>query len=1683
MELPRSSGTSSPIAPPANPRGAGRELERDRPAAGPAASRVCSELHIRSPDSVPITPQPLPLRALSVRSHARSGRDARAPASIGCNVVALLLLLASIASGFGATLVPTGATWRWRPGTNEASNPIPAWRQPGFADTQFAPAPAPFWYGDPLPGGTQITGMRDIYRCLFLRRTFTITDLAQVAGLRLGALVDDGFVAWINGTEVLRVGLPGPPGSEVTVATLADNAAEPVAFATYPLPNPSAYLLPGTNVLAVQVFQSNISSSDLGFDAALDSVLADKIPPVVLRTLPAPGETLDRLAGITVTFSEPVTGVVAAHLLVNGIGAASVSALDEATYAFTFAPPAYGPVAIAWNRRQTIVDRAEPPNPFDADGPGATWQYTLVDRTPPYVAGLSPAGGATVRRLESITVAFAESVAGVETSDLLVDGHPATGLTRIAASEYVFTFPQPPTGLVTVAWAAGHGITDEASPPNPFPGGSWTYRLDPDAAEQPPYLSEFLASNTRGLKDETGQYADWIEIHNPSDAPLDLTGWALTDSADNLAKWRFPATNLAARGFLVVFASGQDRRVPGARLHTGFQLAADGEYLALVRPDGITVVDEYAPTFPQQVPDVSFGVAQIPRDNGWEAGPRSVYFTQPTPGAPNLGGSAVPGPLIQDVGHSPQVPREDEDLLVTATVRPSFRPVAAVALRYRIMFGAEAETPMLDDGAHGDGLAGDGLFGATIPASLSTNGQMIRYRVAASDVAGGASRWPLFTQPTASEEYLGTLVEPTNAVSNLPVFHLFVAPGQMNAIDTESGGRVAFFHDGEFYDNVYMELRGNTSAGLRKKNHRLEFNRGHELRHAGPGGRTRKSSLLAEYLDPAYLRQHLCFWFLDRIGVPAPFDYPVRVQMNGQFYQLAFHGDVIGQEQMERMGYDPRGALYKAVGNLTPNFSSTGVFQKLEPDGDPTRTDYLQLANGINESASTAVRRRTVFDLLDVPQVINHLAGARWCAENDDVWANMSLYRDTFGDGLWRCIPFDMNASWGQLYGGSNPLEATVDSTPKATPSTAAPAPKETSTASTTSSSNCPKPARCSSAGKRSILDQMVQPPETPAESRLLETHIRQMAQLIAPEAALDRAQWGNSPWAPGKTFDGGIGDLLNQFVGPRRRHWYVTHSITNTSRPLGITSAHNAGIPLAQPTNAALALAALDFNPASGNQAEEFIALRNDSPLALDLSGWRLDGAIDFTFRPGTVVPSNGVIHLSPDVRQFRARTTGPRGGQGLFVVGPYLGQLSARGESLELRDAQGRSVANFAYPGTPSPAQQFLRVTELMFHPAPLAGNPADPDEFEFLELRNLSPDTPLDLAGVHFAAGVEFAFSGSAVTRLDPGARVLVVANPVAFAARYGTHLPVAGQYLGRLDNSGERLRLLDAAHEEILDFTFDDAWNPSTDGEDFALVVIDENADPDAWSQRSQWRAGSAAGGTPGRPESPAPPPDGTPLIVVQPVSQDLLPGAPLVLTLVLDPTTALPLGIQVLRNGNPFLAGPDPRLAGGPFTWFLSLPGTDASPPWTEFSFLLTNALSPGGVASAPARIAYLPDTDADGLADPWETAAFGSLAADPLADPDADGANNREESVAGTDPTDPRSRMGIEGFSAPPGLLLRFLAVSNRTYTVQFTHGLEAPAWRTLADVPAHATNRTLELADPESPSRRAYRLVTPRQP
>ncbi|MES2709608.1 MAG: chitobiase/beta-hexosaminidase C-terminal domain-containing protein [Verrucomicrobiota bacterium] len=159
-----------------------------------------------------------------------------------------------------------------------------------------------------------------------------------------------------------------------------------------------------------------------------------------------------------------------------------------------------------------------------------------------------------------------------------------------------------------------------------------TVRLGVDEPQLPPVLTEFLADNTRSLKDARGDRADWVEIHNPNAFSISLAGFFLTDSAASPAKWRFPALIVPAEGYLVVFADGQDRLdAVSGEAHTNFSLTRNGEYLALTAKDGVTPLNRFpknwpaVPNPPEQGTDISYG----------NVGNTEGFFAVPTPGAPN----------------------------------------------------------------------------------------------------------------------------------------------------------------------------------------------------------------------------------------------------------------------------------------------------------------------------------------------------------------------------------------------------------------------------------------------------------------------------------------------------------------------------------------------------------------------------------------------------------------------------------------------------------------------------------------------------------------------------------------------------------------------------------------------------------------------------------------------------------------------------------------------------------------------------------------------------------------------------------------------------------------------------------------------------------------------------------------
>ena len=116
-----------------------------------------------------------------------------------------------------------------------------------------------------------------------------------------------------------------------------------------------------------------------------------------------------------------------------------------------------------------------------------------------------------------------------------------------------------------------------------------------------PVINELMASNSGSVRDFEDDSEDWIELYNPFDQAVDLSGLYLSDDSEDLTKWAFPEnTIIPAQGYLLVFASGKDGVYDG-EYHTNFSLSKDGEEVVLTDSDGKTILE--------QLPKI-----EIPRD-------------------------------------------------------------------------------------------------------------------------------------------------------------------------------------------------------------------------------------------------------------------------------------------------------------------------------------------------------------------------------------------------------------------------------------------------------------------------------------------------------------------------------------------------------------------------------------------------------------------------------------------------------------------------------------------------------------------------------------------------------------------------------------------------------------------------------------------------------------------------------------------------------------------------------------------------------------------------------------------------------------------------------------------------------------------------------------------------------------
>lgn len=365
-------------------------------------------------------------------------------------------------------------------------------------------------------------------------------------------------------------------------------------------------------------------------------------------------------------------------------------------------------------------------------------------------------------------------------------------------------------------------------------------------------ISEFMARNVASLADSDRAFPDWIELRNTSGADLSLDGWYLTDTPTNLTRWRLPAQTLSADGPMVIFASGKNRTPWAGPLHTNFKLPGGGSYLALVKPDGITIATEFAPAYPPQFNDVSCGLNPDP------VGPRFLYFERPTPRAANVAGwPSIAGSVTFS---QPGGPITTTTAITLTTAEPDSG----------IWYTVDGSIPTTNSIRYQEPIPVD--------RSLRIRARVFRDGLVPGPVSGTGFTLVSESQRTFSSNLPLLIVDTHGRTigegSRAPCYVTVIEPGAV---------RSAWNSPVSLHTRGGIEIRGSSSTQFPKHSYGLELD--------GEDGADRAEGLLglpkesdwvlyAPYTDKTLIRDVLAYELSNRIGRYAPRTRFVEVYVN-----------------------------------------------------------------------------------------------------------------------------------------------------------------------------------------------------------------------------------------------------------------------------------------------------------------------------------------------------------------------------------------------------------------------------------------------------------------------------------------------------------------------------------------------------------------------------------------------------------------------------------------------------------------------------------------------------------------------------------------------------------------------------------------------------------------------------------
>jgi hypothetical protein len=1173
-------------------------------------------------------------------------------------------------------------------------------------------------------------------------------------------------------------------------------------------------------------------------------------PPFVQSSLPAAGATVSNLTQVLVTFDRPVSGVEANDFLINGNAAATVSG-SGTNWTFTFGQPPPGLVQMNWDGSHAIYDGNG--FRFDETRAGSGWSYTLLDVAAPVVLKAVPVPRAIVTAFTNVEVTFLEPVNGVNAADLLVNGVPAASVIGSGAGPYLFTCASPAAGPVVVSWAVGHGIADFGG--NVFAGGAWTNTLNPSLVADL-VINEIMAENLNGIVDSDGDTSDWIELHNRGSNAVSLLGWTLTDDAAISGQWTFPDITLGAGQYLLVFASGKDRVTTTGTNHTGFLLGS-GEYLGLYNANlPHLVVDEFAPAYPVQRGDISWG----------RLASNFVYFGVSTPRAPNSAGTNYAG-LVErphasvDSGlfnlpftlalscATPDAQiyyttNGDMPTLTNATLytgpftiagasNRAAIPIRAVAFKSGLLpSSARTRTyifpefvisqPFLPAGYPAQWVSnplgtpnGNTLNRLATPGDYEMDPQVLTNGTNAQIVRDALARLPV----VSLVESVGTFFAPTTGV-----YTARAKQGNQKPVNVEM-----WLPDGSsvFQADAGFEIQGGTSptdtAGdwkEKKLSMRLIFR--------GDFGTPKLKAKLfddspVDEFDTLVLDAGMNFWFthmtdgdqrnrakfltdqftadlLNNAGLIGMRGRYVHVYLNGLYWGLYD----LHERMDEAAASSYMGGRKEEWDILKHRGNATGL-----QNGTVTNyTAMMVVARGLTNApvGSNAVYEQ-LQNFLDVPWFIDYMAVNFWQGNTD--WPHQNWY--CWGGSRvsppvrWRFVSWDAEHTvrqWDFNFLANANLN-TADS------------PGEL---------------------LRHLTNNL--------EFRVLfGDRVHRLMFNGGPLYSLPNTAAFWTPTNPSVNIPG---------AAYRKRVDEIWDSVVAESARWGDVASNAMNNPYTRELHYTRELNALFTITNIAGQTPNFFPLRGSNVLAQLRQGqlYPSNAAPAFS-RHGGLVASGyplfitnmngaGTVYFTTNGVDPRVYGAGTVSAQAMPWTGSSLAitrttTIKARNFTNNTWSALNEAtftVGQFGFP---------LRVTEIMY-------NPVGGDAYEFIELLNAGATT-LSLGNYAFSG---FNFSFPVAFSIAPGQRIVLGnnANTNAFVTRHPGVL-VSGWFGGSLDNGGETLALLDPAGNIVLSVSYDDqnGWPTAADGSGYSLEAIDPNADPDA---AANWRASSGLNGTPGQP---------------------------------------------------------------------------------------------------------------------------------------------------------------------------------------------------------------------------------------